>query len=68
VIEARSRAKWKNREGLSEYAFRWNWVEDSSDSGFTAVLRVKDEARSLPWVLPGVLRCVEQTMGPLRWP
>src|ERR671912_488273 len=57
-----SRVKWKNREGLSEYAVRWNWVEDSSDSGFTAVLRVKDEARSLPWVLPGVLRSVEQTI------
>ena len=53
---------WKNREGLSEYAVRWNWVEDSSGSGFTAVLRVKDEARSLPWVLPGVLRSVEQTI------
>src|SRR5215212_11355634 len=62
VIEARSRANWKNREGLSEYAVRWNWVEDSSGSGFTAVLRVKDEARSLPWVLPGVLRCVERTI------
>jgi glycosyltransferase involved in cell wall biosynthesis len=57
-----SRVKWKNREGLSEYAFRWNWVEDSSDSGFTAVLRVKDEARSLPWALPGVLHSVEQTI------
>ena len=62
MIEARSRAKWKNREGLSEYAVRWNWVEDSSDSGFTAVLRVKDEARSLPFSLPGVLRSVEQTI------
>ena len=48
--------EWKNREGLPEYAVRWNWVEDSSDSGFTAVLRVKDEARSLPFSLPGVLR------------
>jgi glycosyltransferase involved in cell wall biosynthesis len=62
VIETRSRAKWKNREGLPAYAVRWNWVEDSSDSGFTAVLRVKDEARSLPWALPGVLRSVEQTI------
>ena len=34
--------EWKNREGLSEYAVRWNWVEDSSGSGFTAVLRVKN--------------------------
>ena len=62
MIEARSRAKWKNREGLSEYAVRWNWAEDSSDSGFTAVLRVKDEARSLPFSLPGVLRCVERAI------
>jgi hypothetical protein len=62
VIEARSRAKWKNREGISEYAVRWNWAEDSSDSGFTAVLRVKDEARSLPFSLPGVLRCVERAI------
>ena len=53
---------WKNREGIPEYAVRWNWVEDSSDSGFTAVLRVKDEARSLPFSLPGVLRCVEQAI------
>ena len=54
--------KWANREGLGEYAIRWNWVAGSSGSGFTAVLRVKDEARSLPWVLPGVLRSVEQTI------
>ncbi|HEX2291116.1 MAG TPA: hypothetical protein VHH53_13190, partial [Pseudonocardiaceae bacterium] len=51
-----------NREGLEEYAIRWNWVSAPSDSAFTAVLRVKDEAHSLPWVLPGVLRSVEQTI------
>ncbi|MBA3637432.1 MAG: hypothetical protein H0W57_13600, partial [Rubrobacteraceae bacterium] len=62
MIEARSQAGWGNREGLSEYAVRWNWVEDSSRSGFTAVLRVKDEAESLPWVLPGVLRSVQQAI------
>jgi glycosyltransferase involved in cell wall biosynthesis len=54
--------EWNNREGLAEYAVRWNWVSDPSGSGFTAVLRVKDEARSLPWVLPGVLRSVEQAI------
>jgi glycosyltransferase involved in cell wall biosynthesis len=52
----------ENREGLAEYAIRWNWVTGPSSSEFTAVLRVKDEARSLPWVLPGVLRSVEQTI------
>ena len=51
-----------NREGLDEYAVRWHWVTGPSGSGFTAVLRVKDEARSLPWVLPGVLRSVERVV------
>jgi glycosyltransferase involved in cell wall biosynthesis len=55
-------AEWKNREGLAEYAIRWNWVTGPSSSGFTAVLRVKNEARSLPWVLPGMLRSVKQTI------
>ena len=41
---------------------RWNWTDGPSGSGFTAVLRVKDEARSLPWVLPGVLRSVERVI------
>ena len=62
VIEAGSQGEWINREGLEEYAIRWNWVDGPSSSGFTAVLRVKNEARSLPWVLPGVLRSVEQTI------
>ena len=52
----------ENREGLAEYAVRWHWATGRSTSGFTAVLRVKDEARSLPWVLPGVLRSVEQAI------
>ena len=30
----------ENREGLAEYAVRWNWVTGPSSSGFTAVLRV----------------------------
>ena len=76
VIEAGSQGEWINREGLEEYAIRWNWVDGPSSSGFTAVLRVKNEARSLPWVLPGVLRSVEQTIvvdngstdGTQRWP
>ena len=62
MIEARSQEEWTNREGLPEYAVRWKWVEDSSSSGFTAVLRVKDEARSLPWVLPGILRSTEHVI------
>jgi glycosyltransferase involved in cell wall biosynthesis len=62
VTETGSPREWRNREGLAEYAIRWNWVNGPSSSGFTAVLRVKDEARSLPWVLPGVLRSVERVI------
>ena len=62
MTQAGARREWRNREGLAEYAIRWNWVTGPSSSEFTAVLRVKDEARSLPWVLPGVLRSVEQTI------
>jgi len=51
-----------NREGLDEYAVRWHWVAGPSESGLTAVLRVKNEARSLPWVLPGLLRSVERVI------
>ena len=62
MTESGGPGEWSNREGLEEYAIRWNWVSDSSSSGFTTVLRVKNEARSLPFVLPGVLRSVEQTI------
>jgi glycosyltransferase involved in cell wall biosynthesis len=58
----RTAEKWENRERLEEYAIRWNWVTEPSSSGFTAVLRVKNEARSLPWVLPGILRSVERVV------
>jgi glycosyltransferase involved in cell wall biosynthesis len=62
VVKTSVMTEWSNREGLEEYAVRWNWADGPSASGFTAVLRVKDEARSLPWVLPGVLRSVERVI------
>ncbi len=52
----------ENREGLEEYAVRWNWAEEPSASGFTAVVRVKNEARSLPWVLPPLLRSTSRAL------
>ena len=54
--------EWENREGIEEYNIHWNWVTEPSTSGFTAVLRVKNEARSLPFVLPGVLRSTERVI------
>ena len=51
-----------NREGFEEYALHWNWVTKPSSSGFSAVMRVKNEARSLPFVLPHMLQSVEQVI------
>jgi glycosyltransferase involved in cell wall biosynthesis len=52
------RQDFGNREGVTE--FRVHWHEPAKAEGmFTAVLRVKNEARSLPWVLPGLLRVAD---------
>lgn len=56
------RPTMSNREELDEFRVEWNWVTAPSAWGFTAVLRVRDEARSLPWVLPGVLRSSEHVV------
>lgn len=37
------------------YVARWGWDDAPRTSGLTAVVRVRDEARCLPWSLPGVL-------------
>lgn len=49
-------------EGEPEYAVRWGWADGPPTPGFTAVVRVKDEARSLPWVLPQLLRAAERVV------
>lgn len=48
-----------NREGLPDFAIDWPWRRHELTSGTTVVLRVKDEARSLPWVLPGLFRACQ---------
>jgi hypothetical protein len=62
MVEVKVPQQWENREGIGEYDIRWNWVTRPSVSGLTAVLRVRNEASSLPWVLPGVLRSVERVI------
>jgi Sulfotransferase family len=47
-----------NLEGAAEYDARWSWDEGMLQPGLTAVLRVRDEARCLPWTLPPLLRAV----------
>jgi hypothetical protein len=49
-----------NLEGHADYDARWRWAEGDVEAGFTAVLRVRDEAASLPWVLPPLLGAVRR--------
>jgi glycosyltransferase involved in cell wall biosynthesis len=50
-----TRTDFVNLEQLKEFEVKWH--PPSFEEGmFTAVLRVKNEAQSLPWVLPSLLR------------
>jgi Sulfotransferase family len=54
---ARQLSRWNspvltNLEGYNDFKVRWKWADGPVEPGFTAVVRVKNEARSLPWVLP----------------
>jgi hypothetical protein len=50
-----------NLEGHTDFNVRWGWSEEVRP-GFTAVVRVKNEARPLPWVLPPLLRAVSRVV------
>jgi sulfotransferase famil protein len=49
-----------NLEGNADYDVRRS--DEEVEPGFTAVLRVRDEARSLPFVLPPLLRAVKRVV------
>ena len=52
-----------NREGIADFAIEWRWARpEPLEPGFTAVLRVKDEAATLPFVLPALLRAVRRVL------
>ena len=52
-----------NLEGHSDFDIPWPWTRPGGlRPGSTAVLRVKDEARSLPWVLPPLLRATDHVL------
>ena len=50
------------REGLADFEVSWRWGSGDLRPGFTVVLRVKDEARNLPFVLPPLLRSLAQVI------
>ncbi len=52
-----------NLEGHTDYDITWPWARpEGLRPGTTAVLRVKDEAPSLPFVLPPLLRACDHVL------
>ena len=49
-----------NLENHTDFNVVWGWSEAETTPGFTAVVRAKNEADPLPWVLPPLLRAVER--------
>ncbi len=49
-------------EGYAEYDVRWAWNAGPLRPGLTCVFRVKNEARTLPWVLPPMLEAVQHVV------
>ena len=53
----------RNLEGHAEFDITWPWAQPGGlRAGSTAVLRVKDEAPSLPFVLPPLLRSMDHVL------
>ena len=52
----------RNVEGLSDFDVHWRWQDGPLAPGITAVLRVKNEAASLGWVLPPLLDAVREVV------
>ena len=58
-----SDAGLQNLEGHTDYDIVWPWTRpEGLRPGTTAVLRVKNEAPSLPWVLPPLLRACDEVL------
>jgi Sulfotransferase family/Glycosyl transferase family 2 len=51
-----------NLEKHTDFNVVWGWSEGKPAPGFTAVVRAKNEADPLPWVLPSLFRAVERVV------
>jgi hypothetical protein len=51
-----------NLERHTDFNVIWGWSESKTTPGFTAVVRAKNEADPLPWVLPSLFRAVERVV------
>ena len=52
----------RNVEGIADYDVTFAWETGDLEPGLTSVLRVKNEARNLPWVLPPMFEAVERVV------
>jgi hypothetical protein len=51
-----------NLEEQGDFYVRWAWSDGKLEPGFTAVVRAKNEARTLPWTLPPLLRAARRVV------
>ena len=51
-----------NVEGRRDFDVEWQWSKHPVVPGITAVLRVKNEARTLPYCLPSILQAVDEVL------
>jgi hypothetical protein len=51
-----------NLEGEADFNVRWGWADGPPVAGMTAIVRVRNEARALPWTLPPLLRAVDRVV------
>jgi hypothetical protein len=51
-----------NLEGHTAFNVQWAWAEGRVEPGFTAVVRAKNEARTLPWTLPPLLEAASKVV------
>ena len=51
-----------NVEGHDDFDVAWPWLNQTLTPGITTVLRVKNESRSMPRVLPGMLRATDRVV------
>jgi hypothetical protein len=49
-----------NLEGHADFNVRWAWEDGPPPPGLAAIVRVRNEARALPWTLPPLLRAADR--------
>jgi hypothetical protein len=49
-----------NLEGHADFNVRWAWEDGPPPPGLAAIVRVRNEARALPWALPPLLRAADR--------